>query len=287
MDINLIHVSAAVIILGLMNIISIFWVKSHLDTQSKMQKDSNEKHINQLNEKVLILEATLEESIKKTVEQHQLSKDSIASLIDSSSQEIAEKMTFTQNELEVVKQEHSRMKNELLMAVKHFSEKSAMSTNNAIQKLQESNKTLSFERKQDWHSGLEQLTSLIASLRIENLIEITNELAKHQELSVDTDEFTKQLGDCKVLKITDKHSGQVTEVFYENGIKRSSDTFDGDLLKYQMFFNEDGKPEKGLEFDKQERIIFEYLYDDAGEIHQRTDVTYDENGNKSEQVKAY
>lgn len=136
----------------------------------------------------------------------------------------------------------------------------------------------SFKNKQENLANLEQLTTLVQNLRVDNLVELSNELARHQDLSVENSEFVKSLGDCKVTRIKDKYSGQVTQIYYENNIKRSSDTFVGDTLKYQMFYNATGKPERGLEFNSTGLPIFEYCYDETGEVESQTAFEYDEAG---------
>jgi hypothetical protein len=163
-------------------------------------------------------------------------------------------------------QSHSNLK-DLLITLKQLTEKSE------------------FTNRQERIAQLEQLTTQIQKLRADNLVSLINELAKHQELTLETDDFLKKLGDCKVTQIEDKHSGQITQVYYENGIKRSSDTYAGDNLRYQMLFNEDGKPVKGSEFDDQGNLIFEYIYDDAGEISKRIETTYDQSGKKSVELE--
>lgn len=163
-------------------------------------------------------------------------------------------------------QSHSNLK-ELLITLKQLAEKSE------------------FTHRQARIAQLEQLTTQIQKLRTDNLVSLTNELAKHQELTLETDDFLKKLGDCKVTQIEDKHSGQVTQVYYENGIKRSSDTFAGDDLRYQMTFNDYGKPVKGTEFNDKGNVIFEYIYDDAGEISKRIEMTYDQSGTKLEELE--
>lgn len=139
-----------------------------------------------------------------------------------------------------------------------------------------------FDEKHQQLTHFEQLTKQLHTLRIENIVEMTNELGKHNELKVDSSDFIKHLGDCKVVKIEDKHTGQVTQVYYENGIKRSTDTFAGEELKYQMFYNESGKAERGIELNSQGNIAFEYIYDDAGEIGKRFEYSYDELGNQKD-----
>ncbi|HAS6197185.1 TPA: chemotaxis protein [Vibrio vulnificus] len=142
-----------------------------------------------------------------------------------------------------------------------------------------------FTAKQAGIAQLEQLTTQIQQLRVDNLVSLTNELARHQDLTIDTDDFVKRLGDCKVTQIEDKHSGQVTQIYYKNGKKRSSDTFAGTQLKYQMTFNEDGKPARGCEFDQAGNLVFEYLYDDAGEISKRIETVYDPKGNEKQKLE--
>lgn len=142
-----------------------------------------------------------------------------------------------------------------------------------------------FTSKQSITSLLEQLTTQVQKLCADNLVSLTNELAKHQELEINTDDFIKKLGDCKVTQIEDKHSGQITQIHYQNNVKRRSDTFSGDKLKYQMEYNEGGKPNVGREFDSIGNIIFEYIYDDAGEINKRVETLYDQTGKQTKQLE--
>jgi len=135
-------------------------------------------------------------------------------------------------------------------------------------------KTQSFKIKQERTSAFEQLSSLIQTIRVENLSEITSNIAKQKNLKINTSDFEKHLGDCKVVQMIDKHTGQVTRFNYEKGIKRSSDTLDGDVLKYQMFFDDQGKVSKGVEFNDNGDITFEYEYDKAGEISKRNEYIY-------------
>lgn len=142
-----------------------------------------------------------------------------------------------------------------------------------------------FAGKQSSQATLEQLTAQIQRLRTDNLVSLTNELAQHQDLQLVTDDFIKTLGECKVTQIEDKHSGQMTRIYYEQNIKRRSDTFAGELLKYQMVFNEDGKPSVGREFDAKGNLVFEYTYDEAGEISKRVETKYDRSGQQASQLE--
>jgi len=156
--------------------------------------------------------------------------------------------------------------------------------NQHLQNLQNLSQSADFNQQQAKLSLLEQLTSQIQSLRADNLVSLTNELAKHQDLTIENVDFVKQLGDCKVTKIKDKHSGQISHIHYQNGLKQRSDTYAGEQLKYQMHFDETSKAQQGLEFDEQGNCIFEYHYNAAGEIEQRIENRFDDNGKQIEQV---
>lgn len=151
--------------------------------------------------------------------------------------------------------------------------------------LEKDAKKQTFINKQHQLSNLETMSSLIQNLRVQNLVELTNELAQHTELTLDTQDFVKHLGECKVVKIEDKHSGQVTQVYYENGIKHSSDTLQGEQLKYQMFYDQEGRLAKGVEYDADQQVSFEYFYDGAGEVNQRVEYVYDADGNQADPIK--
>ncbi|CAM3042618.1 hypothetical protein PAT01_35190 [Pseudoalteromonas atlantica] len=159
--------------------------------------------------------------------------------------------------------------------------------NNSIIDLGKEQHKVAFVNNQNQLSNFETLTTLLQSIRIDNIIELTNELGKHKKLTVETEDFVKKLGDCKVLTIEDKLTGQITQVYYENGIKRSTDTFSGEHLKYQMFFNEDGKASRGVELDTEGNLTFEYLYNEAGEVNKRIEHVYDNSGSVQKIEKSY
>ncbi|EJL6400758.1 chemotaxis protein [Vibrio navarrensis] len=179
----------------------------------------------------------------------------------------------------------AKKQSEELIHVQKLVGQSHSSLKALLQTLQQLDEKRDFAAKQAGIAQLEQLTTQIQQLRADNLVSLTNELARHQELTIDTDDFVKRLGDCKVTQIEDKHSGQVTQIYYENGKKRSSDTFAGTQLKYQMTFNDDGKPVRGCEFDQAGNLVFEYLYDDAGEISKRIETVYDPEGNEKQKLE--
>ncbi|MFS1437036.1 hypothetical protein [Shewanella sp. 10N.286.48.A6] len=302
MEINLLHVIIAVSLVGVINLITTVFLKSKVSNlQSKLDEQTKASNIKNAKE-TAELKVTVEQGTKAINTAVLAINKDISSSLSKTEENIIGCYSQVQAELKSVVltlstfKENSKAQNESILSLLTNSssallENQKISTNtinNSINEIEKSQKTLAFSHKQEQLSNFEQLTKSIHTLRIENTIEITNELGKHTELTVDTEEFTKQLGNCKVLKITDKHSGQVTQVYYENGVKRSSDTFANEQLKYQMFYSADGNPEKGLEFNGQEQIVFEYLYDEAGEINQRTEFSFDESGKgQKPTVKAY
>ncbi|WP_417349032.1 hypothetical protein [Ferrimonas sp.] len=118
---------------------------------------------------------------------------------------------------------------------------------------------------------VEQLTQQVQSLKISNAVDLTNALMEGRDLKVETEEFVKHLGECKVTAMEDKLSGQVTEILYEEGHKVASRTFEDGQLKYQIRFDEHGRAVKGEEFGSDGEVAFEYHYDLAGEVSSRQD----------------
>ena len=120
---------------------------------------------------------------------------------------------------------------------------------------------------------VEQLTQQVQSLKISNAVDLTNALMEGRDLKVETEEFVKHLGECKVTAMEDKLSGQVTEILYEEGHKVASRTFEDGQLKYQIQFDEQGRAVKGEEYSSDGEVAFEYHYDLAGEVSGRQDHT--------------
>lgn len=292
MDITLTHIFSAVVLLGVFAITLIFLLKSkvaQLEANLKQQSESNSsslvKTVKVIEEKIILkIEELSQQAVKNNVQQTNLVEELSKSTIQTSDS-LQEIIKATGAKIEkgthVLAKESNGYLQEASEAIKSL-------ITSKVEALEKDQTTVAFKNKQENLSNIEQLTSLINSLRVNNLIELTNELAKHQELTIETDEFVKQLGDCKVLKLEDKHSGQVTQIYYDDGMKRSSDTFSGDVLKYQMFYNALGKAEKGLELDTMGNVIFEYIYDDAGEISKKVEFLYDESGSKTgQEEKSY
>ncbi|WP_160064999.1 hypothetical protein [Psychromonas sp. L1A2] len=128
-----------------------------------------------------------------------------------------------------------------------------------------------FINKQAQISLKEQIASNVQSMKIENAIDLTNKLTEGRDLKVETKDFIKHLGGCKVTKIEDKAANQKTEIIYKDGLKVASETYANNKLKYIMSYDKNGKLSKGEEFCDQGKLAFEYQYNEAGEVSKRID----------------
>ncbi|TKB52748.1 hypothetical protein [Ferrimonas aestuarii] len=145
------------------------------------------------------------------------------------------------------------------------------------------NRSGKFELRQQQLSEFARLAEMVQQIRINNMAELSNELAKHQELTVESEDAIKYLGECKVTRIEDKHTNQVTKIAYHEGKQSKLETFENNKLKYEMIFDDRQSPKVGTEYDESGREIFSYHYNAAGEISQRIEYTYT-NGKQQSQT---
>jgi hypothetical protein len=125
-------------------------------------------------------------------------------------------------------------------------------------------------------SNFSNMLQLVNNLRLDNLINVSNEISKYKEGTYEDKHFLQEVGHCKIIKLTDKNNGEVTHVYYdENGEKSHTETFDKDVLKYAMKY-ENGKLKNGVELNQNGEILFEYFYDDAEEVSKKIEYIYDE-----------
>ena len=125
-------------------------------------------------------------------------------------------------------------------------------------------------------SSYTSMVYLVNNLRLDNLINVSNEIGKYKQGVYEDDHFLQEVGYCKIIKLIDKNTKEVTQVYYnENGEKSYTETFDNETLKYKMKY-ENGKLRNGIEFNKNGEIIFEYFYDEAEEISKKIEYLYDE-----------
>lgn len=100
------------------------------------------------------------------------------------------------------------------------------------------------------------------------------DLIASDELVVSVDGINQYFGGLRLEKLEDESLNLVTNFFYQEGKKISSDTLSEGRLKYRMLFDNE-KPSKGFEFDSDGNTIHEYEYDPAGEVLSRTDFSPD------------
>jgi hypothetical protein len=111
-------------------------------------------------------------------------------------------------------------------------------------------------------------------------------LNKYRKLEVEDKHFVQELGDYKILKIVDKATNEVTDITYENGLKKETRTFKDDHLKYATEY-ENGLLKKGFELDENGDILFEYEYNAIGEVATSIEYSYTNGTKKIKNKKQY
>jgi len=125
---------------------------------------------------------------------------------------------------------------------------------------------------------IRQLQCAIKYLKLDNILSASNEVAKCKENICENEHFVQQFGYCKIVKITDKHSGEVTKVSYDEfGRKSSAQTYSGDILKYAMEYRDD-RLIRGIEYEISGKVSFEYEYDEADEVAKKIEYIYKDDG---------
>ncbi|SDJ52838.1 hypothetical protein SAMN04488540_10982 [Ferrimonas sediminum] len=240
-------------------------------TIKQLHQEGAERH--RLGEQRLL--ESIANSQDRVLQAQTLSAQELMLKVQQGAQQIGAEMTDAKEELIKRMRSDSDANKQWLQglaeSVNQHQQQSEQALNELAQAGERIQRQSEFGRKQGERSMIEQLSGVIQALKIENAIELTNGLASGKELKVETADFIKHLGDCKVTRMEDKASNQVTEIIYNEGKKVASQTFADGLLKYQMTFDSDGKLTKGEEFDDQGNMVFEYQYNAAGEITNRID----------------
>lgn len=121
------------------------------------------------------------------------------------------------------------------------------------------------------------MVTLVNNLRLDNLINVSNEINKYKEGIYEDEHFLQEVGHCKIIKITDKESQDITYINYTvNGEKSYTETRHDNILKYSMEY-ENNKLKIGKEFDVNGEISFEYFYNEMEEIDKKIEYIYDNN----------
>ncbi|MEA2029618.1 MAG: hypothetical protein U9N49_11670 [Campylobacterota bacterium] len=141
------------------------------------------------------------------------------------------------------------------------------------------------DNKNQLENSFQNTVRLINNLRLDNLINVSNEIGKYKNGIVEDEYFLQEVGSCKIIKFTDKQSGEITEVYYnEDGEKSHTQTFLKDKLKYEMKYT-NGILSHGVEYNEQGQVIFAYEYDEAGEVSTKIEYEYDKSGKQTEKSK--
>lgn len=135
------------------------------------------------------------------------------------------------------------------------------------------------EYKQSRDSLFEKLSSVqedtesqINILRLDNIISLTNETGKYVEGKIEDDAFIKDIGYFRISRLTDKSNGDVTVVYYNDaGSKTHTETLSNNKLKYSTEYIKD-KLCKGYEYNEDGKVIFEYKYNDVGEVDEMKEI---------------
>lgn len=102
-----------------------------------------------------------------------------------------------------------------------------------------------------------------------------NSLGENDEVVVSKDGLIKHLTGFRVLRVEDQNNDHVTVFNYSGNQKVSSETTVDGVVKYKMTFDEFERPSLGIELDASGSPIFEYHYDESGEVSKRIDYAAD------------
>lgn len=148
--------------------------------------------------------------------------------------------------------------------------------NGNIKEISQNQEKNSINLQTKLNNDFTNIVQLVNNLRLDNLINVSNEIGKYKEGIYEDTHFLQEVGHCKIIRVTDKKSNEITNVYYDDkGEKSYTETFDSDKLKYTMKY-ENGKLRNGIELDKNGEILFEYIYDDAEEITKKIEYIYNE-----------
>lgn len=120
--------------------------------------------------------------------------------------------------------------------------------------------------------------------RLSNIIHFAAEIAKYRNGVYEDQYFIQEVGECKIFKITDKKTQEVSNIYYENNLKSFTETFLDNKLKHKMYYDK-GLLATAEDFDKNGNLAASYEYDEAGEITSKTEYEYDDNGDILHQTR--
>lgn len=234
----------------------------------------------------------IDEKLQKSKQTHTLAMETLGTTLKQILQETSddiknmhESVNATQQDLKNILSENEQKYNEnanqlnkqLQLVLSKIDE--VYTLNNVFEKT-------SIDIKNKINTQFERILQTVNSLKIENYIEINNMINKYKKLEVEDAHFIQELGDYKIVRIVDKATNEVTDITYENGVKKETRTFQNDLLKYATEY-ENGVLNKGFEFDLNGDILFEYEYNAIGEIATSIEYGYTNGTKKIKNKKQY
>ncbi|MGE4444904.1 MAG: hypothetical protein AB7E37_08055 [Candidatus Altimarinota bacterium] len=234
---------------------------SDMTTLTQVISVSHSEFIQVLTEKENNLMKELKEQNNSLKNHYEKNSEKIALSLESKSSELVEKYQFATASMERLITNSSETVTQKLDGFLAIQDKYSLNIKSKLE------------------SNFMNMLQLVNNLRLDNLINVSNEIGKYKKGIYEDEHFLQEVGFCKIIKLTDKNSGEVTNVYYdENGDKSHTETYDKDTLKYAMKY-ENGKLKNGVEFNQNGEILFEYFYDDAEEISQKIEYIYDEKAN--------
>jgi len=129
-----------------------------------------------------------------------------------------------------------------------------------------------------------EITHKIDMIRLSNFINVTNEISKYKNGIEENDNFIKEIGFGKVVQIINKEDNEITKISYLNDNEYESKIFVNDIIKYLMQY-ENNTLVKSSEYDKNHNIIFDYAYNEAGEITSKIEYIYDKNNKQIDKIE--
>jgi len=277
---SLIIIGSAVVII----IVITLGVKQILDLVGKVKeaqsqnieaiKSETNEVVDNLKNEVKELEQTFSQTIKNQFSN--LEQD-----ISSYRKDVLNSISNTQESLEKLILEEN-----LIVDNKTNSIKSLVESLNEIliNSIEESNESMQ-NKLSKIENNYTSVVSLVNNLRIDNLINLINGIGEYKEGIYEDEHFLQEVEHCRIIKLTDKSTKEVTHVYYgENGEKSYTETFLNNRLKYIMKY-EKGKLKTGFELNDDSETLFEYSYDDAEEISKKIEYIYDANSKLKDKIE--
>ncbi len=127
-------------------------------------------------------------------------------------------------------------------------------------------------------STFHTMSQQISSLKIDNYVNTANKSVNTEEHKYENEFFTQEFGHCKIVKIIDKQDNSITHVYYDENEKKSyTETFNENSLTYSAHYKDD-RLNRGCEYDSKSNLLFEYFYNEIGEVIKKIEYLYAEDG---------